>query len=67
MAGRRLSAIGRRACPLFVLPIALCVIPVLAACSQSPTSKATTTINGAVKVNGVSLHYEITGRGEPSS
>jgi len=65
MAGRRLSAIGRRACPLVVLPIALCVLPVLAACSPPPTPKATTTINGAVKVNGVSLHYEITGRGEP--
>lgn len=65
MAGRRLSAIGYKAAPLLALPFALLVTPILVACSSSPTSTALPAINGAVKVNGVSLHYEITGQGEP--
>lgn len=65
MAGRRLSAIGHKATPHLVLPLALCLTPMLVACSPSPTPAHPVTINGAVKVNGVALHYEITGRGEP--
>lgn len=65
MAGRRLSAIGYKAAPLWALPFALFVTPILVACSSSPTSTTPPTINGAVKVNGVALHYEITGQGEP--
>lgn len=64
MAGRRLSPIGYRAAPLFALPFALLVTPILVACSPLSTPTPTT-INGAVKVNGVALHYEITGQGEP--
>lgn len=65
MARRRLSAIGHKATPYFVLPLTLCLTPMLVACSPSPTPASPVTINGAVKVNGVALHYEITGRGEP--
>lgn len=65
MAGRRLSAIGYKAAPLLALPFALLTAPALMACSTSPAPTAPSTINGAVKVNGVSLHYEITGQGEP--
>lgn len=65
MAGRRLSAIGYKAAPFFVLPFALCLAPICAACTASPTPTPPRTVNGAVKVNGVALHYEITGQGEP--
>jgi pimeloyl-ACP methyl ester carboxylesterase len=66
MAGQRLSANGWRVGPVVGLSFALCVLPALAACSPSAAPSPTpATINGAVKVNGVALHYEITGQGEP--
>ncbi len=65
MAGRRLSAIGYKAAPLLALPFVLFMPPILAACSASSTTTAPPAIKGAVKVNGVTLHYEITGQGEP--
>ncbi len=65
MAGRRRSAIGYKAGPLLAFPFALIIAPILVACSSSPTPTSLPTINGAVKVNGVSLHYEIVGQGEP--
>lgn len=65
MAGRRLSAIGYKAAPLLAFPFTLLMASTLVACSPSSSSTALPAINGAVKVNGVSLHYEITGQGEP--
>ena len=46
------------------LSFALCHAPMLAACLPSSTPKLNT-INGAAKVNGIAIHYEITGEGEP--
>ena len=65
MAGHELANAWRM-CPIVGLSFALCALPALAACA--PTSAPSPTpapINGLKTVNGVSIHYEITGQGEP--
>jgi len=64
MAGRGTSAAKWTIVPIAGLSFALCLAPMLVACSPSSTPKPNTT-NGAVKVNGITIHYEITGQGEP--